>query len=55
LLGRNDLYLRCIPYLRAVERIEGAIRLRRLSTRLTVVAERTTARFALIQSGASED
>ncbi len=45
LLGRNDLCLRCIPFLRAVERIEGAIRLGRLSTRLTVIAERASAEF----------
>lgn len=54
LLRRNDLYLRCIPIFRMVERIEGAIRLGRFSTRLTVVAERTTAGLDLIQSSTSE-
>jgi hypothetical protein len=40
LLRRDDLYHRCLPFIRAVERAEGALRLGRFSTVVTIVAER---------------
>lgn len=40
LLQRDDLYHRCSPFIRAVERAESALRLGRFSTLVTVVAER---------------
>lgn len=55
LIRRDDLYRQCSPVLRAIERIEGAIRLGRLSTRLTVVAERTTAGVDVIHSAKRKD
>ncbi|GIW04937.1 MAG: hypothetical protein KatS3mg059_1557 [Thermomicrobiales bacterium] len=55
LLRRDDLYQRCLPFIRAIERTESALRLGRFSTVVTIVAERSYERtaVALRESGAA--